>query len=677
MYLVQSVSVSSRFRSMSGRNRAGDSASQVCRASSFSSQPPHVLIVDTSPPWWSETRSVLCEALENFLSLASSLEGPSRVPLLSLYAVNLQQECLLPFVWVGYIRQQVNILFKVDVLEAGQMGKRKDLSEFDKGQIVMARQLDQSIFKTTALVQVKGNLVRLHSCVEELRSLPMEGCTKPHVELLKQSVLDSLQQYKQYIRHANLGNNLYSSSIEVTVVSSEPGQTVLRQLEQGLKDCDLVRLRRLVVVHIIVEQNLSDREPNWSPESCSAEGMEQPDGQHQFTTAHPLQHIQFSTFCLETGHGESGDYPGNTEYDLMLGAEMDLQLVENSVVAVENILKAWLHDQTGDREHLQLLLPASIQANSPKPTSAYRPDAGEHVCVAVVCIKCDMQERLVSPALLPFTPELGAKIESIRDFPPASKSQSNQKSGPQRLRVIKYNFNKDKNAAITVPVALRAEGVCQSVLYGLPLVITPTACWQLDWEEMESNHKTFHALCHTLRTRDWFLLVRTETEFRSASSAFSYYVLQSSASLSLLLKPVLTRELMLPCNLPILNEDPPLSTLNMVERCLDQLETDPVFNPLCLGCNLYPFLRMRGLLSRSYGSRCQSQERGQRRDTNRPAEGSTPRQLQQGRVRAMVAPLASATPSKTSRPSLTLSRSRPSLCFVDDDVDNDLMTTCL
>ncbi|KAK3557035.1 hypothetical protein QTP70_024248 [Hemibagrus guttatus] len=32
------------------------------------------------------------------------------------------------------------------------MGKRKDLSEFDKGQIVMARPLDQSISKTAALV---------------------------------------------------------------------------------------------------------------------------------------------------------------------------------------------------------------------------------------------------------------------------------------------------------------------------------------------------------------------------------------------------------------------------------------------------------------------------------------------------------------------------------------------
>ncbi|KAK3574043.1 hypothetical protein QTP86_001342 [Hemibagrus guttatus] len=32
------------------------------------------------------------------------------------------------------------------------MGKSKDLSEFDKGQIVMARRLDQSISKTAALV---------------------------------------------------------------------------------------------------------------------------------------------------------------------------------------------------------------------------------------------------------------------------------------------------------------------------------------------------------------------------------------------------------------------------------------------------------------------------------------------------------------------------------------------
>lgn len=67
--------------------------------------------------------------------------------------------------------------------------------------------------------------------------------------------------------------------------------------------------------------------------------------------------------------------------------------------------------------------------------------------------------------------------------------------------------------------------------------------------------------------------------------------------------------------------------LLLSQRCLEQLETDPVFNPVCLGSNLYPYLRMRGLLSRSYGSRSQSQARGQRREPNRPAEGSTPRQV--------------------------------------------------
>ncbi len=37
-------------------------------------------------------------------------------------------------------------------IETGKMGKCKDLSEFDKGQIVMAKRLGQIISKTVALV---------------------------------------------------------------------------------------------------------------------------------------------------------------------------------------------------------------------------------------------------------------------------------------------------------------------------------------------------------------------------------------------------------------------------------------------------------------------------------------------------------------------------------------------
>uniref|UniRef100_A0A8C6UB86 Meiosis 1 associated protein n=1 Tax=Neogobius melanostomus TaxID=47308 RepID=A0A8C6UB86_9GOBI len=119
---------------------------------SFPRQPARVLVVEAVPPCWSPISRVLCEALENVLTLASSVDGPSRIPLLSVYAVGRQRECLLPF------------------------------------------------------VPVRGNLLRLRSCVEELRSLPGEGCVRadaPRAEQLARGVLDSLQQFKQYLRHSS------------------------------------------------------------------------------------------------------------------------------------------------------------------------------------------------------------------------------------------------------------------------------------------------------------------------------------------------------------------------------------------------------------------------------------------------------------------------------------------
>ncbi|KAM3857806.1 meiosis 1 arrest protein-like [Diretmus argenteus] len=341
---------------------------------------------------------------------------------------------------------------------------------------------------------------------------------------------------------------------------------------------------------------------------------------------------------------------------LMLGTEFDLQQVDNSVVAMEMVLKAWLHEQGGDREHLHLLLPGPV------------------------CVKCDMQERLLSSALFPLTSNLGVKTESLRDFQPLPKASANHSPPPQRLKAIK---------------TLRADGVCESVLYGLPLVIRPTTCWKLDWDEMETNHNLFHALCHTLKSRDLFLLVRLEpvqspTAVGSGLCVYSHYVLQPSPSLSLLVKPVVSRELLLPCCLPVSNQNPPPDDITTIQSCLSQLEEDCVFNPLSLSGNLYQQLRSRGLLSRpQYPYRSQAE----RRDQAQPLEGPRtphsrqPRQpqnqsRQQGttsKVRATVAPLPSTSsstgppPSRAFRPALNLFSSRqppaptPPLRYDDDE----------
>uniref|UniRef100_A0A8C3U478 Uncharacterized protein n=1 Tax=Catharus ustulatus TaxID=91951 RepID=A0A8C3U478_CATUS len=123
-------------------------------------QPSRVLVVDVTSPSWANTCSVLAEALENVLCLACGLAGACRVPLLSLYVVQPQQECLLPF------------------------------------------------------TQVKENFARIQACISELRSLPAEGCFPQGGNGVVQAVQDGLQQFKQYSRHTAAGGST-NSSVEV------------------------------------------------------------------------------------------------------------------------------------------------------------------------------------------------------------------------------------------------------------------------------------------------------------------------------------------------------------------------------------------------------------------------------------------------------------------------------
>ena len=63
-------------------------------------------------------------------------------------------------------------VLEVDVLDAEEMGRSKDLSNFDKGQIIMARRLGQSISETTRLVECS-----LTAVVSTYRQWSEEGQT--------------------------------------------------------------------------------------------------------------------------------------------------------------------------------------------------------------------------------------------------------------------------------------------------------------------------------------------------------------------------------------------------------------------------------------------------------------------------------------------------------------------
>ncbi|ELK18414.1 hypothetical protein PAL_GLEAN10008546 [Pteropus alecto] len=171
-----------------------------------------------------------------------------------------------------------------------------------------------------------------------------------------------------------------------------------------------------------------------------------------------------------------------------------------------------------------------------------------------VCLKCDLQERLLSPSLLPGTADGSLRMDDPKgDFSTLYQMAAQSSACHYKLRVIK---------------AVKSTGICESVTYGLPFILRPTSCWQLDWDELETNQQRFHALCHSLLKREWLLLAKGEAPSQGHSlrePASTFYVIVPSRSPTLLVKAVATRELMLPNSFSLLPEDLPDDSLKTVE----------------------------------------------------------------------------------------------------------------
>ncbi|KFQ14227.1 Meiosis 1 arrest protein, partial [Leptosomus discolor] len=481
-------------------------------------QPSRILIVDVTSPSWTNTCSVLSEALENTLCLACSLAGPCRVPLLSLYMVQNQQECVLPF------------------------------------------------------TVVKESFAQIQACISELRSLPREGSFPQWGNGVVQAVQDGLQQFKQYSRHTAAGGST-NSSVEITILTSQSSKEMVKQLEKKLKDVDLVSLRRIQVIEVLKRDFL---EPEDVEQRVAAEE------------------------------------PSSNDIAI-LGMDIDVQTIEDNVIGLEMLFKTWLHDYGTEREHLHLLLPSGgiSRATAPKTT--------------LMCLKCDLQERLLDPALLP-----GSVDGTVRaaDLNSPCQMAAWPATVLYKLRVVK---------------ALKCEGVCESVLYGLPFIIKPTSCWQLDWDELELNQHSFHALCHSLLKRKWMLLAKREPQNTSPSwdiAVHSYYVIVPSDSATLLVKAVAIRELLLPSAFPALIAEHPERVQGPIESALNSLEVEVAYNPLHLKSNIYEYLR--SVLSKPL-HRQQPQPRDQRPERHQAKQ-------HQSRSKATVAPLLMASPVQAFRP---------------------------
>ncbi|CAI9604151.1 unnamed protein product, partial [Staurois parvus] len=192
----------------------------------------------------------------------------------------------------------------------------------------------------------------------------------------------------------------------------------------------------------------------------------------------------------------------------------------------------------------------------------------------------------------------------------------------------------------------------------------PTACWELDWDQLESNQENFQALCHCLQSRALSLLgCSSQRSVAWAPSVLSHFIVSASESMALLLRPVAVRELVLLMKPPTLPGAVTDGALHRVQEALGGLEVDSVYNPLQMSSNLYKHLQVTLSRPTPPTRPITPMFRGGRGQSRQVRQGSS----SGGKARATIAPLPLVSPLPRKRGPHREDNSPSKLRFLHDD----------
>lgn len=224
-----------------------------------------------------------------------------------------------------------------------------------------------------------------------------------------------------------------------------------------------------------------------------------------------------------------------------------------NITSLESYFKNWLKDESTDKEHLKL------QVNE-------------------IYIKCDMQERLLNPDELPFRTAfcIGSDL-----YMGTTAQGPRCQSRPESIPIINLRAKK------VIPY----DAVCESIVFGRPVVLVTSACWQMDWDELETNQNHFLSLCKRLEREHECLICENITKQQGRHRNYSLsnleqpkglFVILPSSTSSLLLKAISPKELLIPTQIESSLEEcgVPNSAMDEIESALDVVGSNPIYNPL-------------------------------------------------------------------------------------------------
>ncbi|XP_046389576.1 meiosis 1 arrest protein-like [Ischnura elegans] len=201
---------------------------------------------------------------------------------------------------------------------------------------------------------------------------------------------------------------------------------------------------------------------------------------------------------------------------------VELTKVVASKCALEEYFKNWLLDCNNDHEYLRLIFP---REEIGKPDKYAVLEENEDLV-----LKCDVFECIINPMSLPF----GNRFLIQTDLLGLNLRANTLKSQGNYLPIYE----------LIIRSRLSINGVCESLLFGMPLRLYPTQCWRLEGSKILENQQYFSALCKELMKNEEFLLAQLKPHPHS-DPASGYFILIPGEG-SLLLKSIAPGEIILP-----------------------------------------------------------------------------------------------------------------------------------
>ncbi|XP_060077619.1 meiosis 1 arrest protein-like [Ylistrum balloti] len=443
-------------------------------------QPARTFLLDASPPLPNlPVAEDLCASLENVLSMACNIGGPSRMPFLSMLVLTSYPELLLP---LSYVKNN--------------------------------------------FVRLQQACTDLRTAIGDARNQTVSGGKGCVVQGLQEACAHFQRQTHNMVQQGGLCNQL-----EVIIVSCRKAESIQKQIEDAISSLALEALKRIQVVSLT---NLTDSMADEQSDECTSQGS-----------------------ASSNNSGISG--------------LVDVVHLDTDPLCLQNFFSSWLIDSSTDSEHLHIILPPALTANTD------------------VVIKCDLHERLINPAQLPFHGQFTLHPDSVmmKTFPTTSKA----------LGISLPIFR------IQVNGLMNASAMCDSIVFGMPMIAQPTACWKIDWDDLEKNQQTFRCLVHLLLKKEMIMIGQLENVLSNTSTKRPHgqsedkpqgcFVFLPAENGTLLVKSVAAQELLLPFQPPPVIDNWSEETIQTLQSSLEKVEVIDVYNPLLWHSRLYECLKSK------------------------------------------------------------------------------------